>query len=209
MLIKNTAIHHTGGLGADRYAPTSHLTAENIDAAHRAEWNFKSALDRYGGYNVFIDRSGKTTQFRLIGEETAAQKGFNRDVFSVCFAGNFNINPTTGRQVDTPSVEQVLAFKRLMSALIEGKESGMKLAADTEVKLSVLRTYPHRHFNNTDCYGTALDDEWARQLIIDFMGERITLLEKVITLLIEVFSKMKKVGRFGAASVDCKDAARG
>src|SRR3990167_9285095 len=83
---KYFCIHHVGGLDADIYASTQRFIAENVNQAHKARWNFKSEIGWYGGYNFFINSKGEITQFRKIGEETAAQKGYNQngEVISVC-----------------------------------------------------------------------------------------------------------------------------
>src|SRR3990167_8541827 len=132
-------IHHTGGLLANNYASTKLLTAETINKAHKERWNFQDLLTGYfGGYNFYIDYQGNTTQFRAIGSQTAAQKGYNQDgqVISICFAGNFN------KGVDTPSAEQIASFRRLTGELPKIKFQNIK---------------PHRYFTgSTECFGSGL-----------------------------------------------------
>src|SRR3990167_4334029 len=116
--IKELALHHTGGLLNNPFYSSRHFTAEYVNQLHKQRWNFKSSLGKNGGYNLFYELDGKRTQFRAIGEETAAQKGHNFDVISVCFAGNFIKNPE-GKWVDAPSLAQLIAFKNDLIALLE------------------------------------------------------------------------------------------
>src|SRR3990167_4834981 len=144
------AWHHVGGLGNNPYASTLHLKAEEIDGAHRWRWNFQSSYTKlYGGYNFFIDREGKITQFRAVGEETAANKGHNQngEVISICFAGNFDIDPISAKAVDIPTSQQVHAAKILNDYL------------------PVVPNKPHRFFNSTNCYGKSLNDGWIYDIL--------------------------------------------
>lgn len=117
--IKFIAMHHAGGLGTDRYASTQDLTAQHINNAHRARWDFLSSLGHYGGYSFFIDKNGYITQFRAIGEETAAQIGHNFDTVSICIAGNFV--KKNGVPIDIPTEAQKRTTCKLLSALTGGK----------------------------------------------------------------------------------------
>lgn len=142
---KKIAIHHTGGLGADKYASTQHLTAENIDAAHMARFDMLSTMMRWGGYNFFIEKDGKVTQFRAIGEETAAVKGwnFNGICISICLAGNFL------KGVDSPTPQQIASLKDLYGKLPKVPRGDI---------------VPHRALQQTECYGD-LPDSWARDIL--------------------------------------------
>lgn len=70
---------------------------------HRKQWNFKSSLGFFGGYNYEVAANGSIKQFRADGERTAAQYQpydgitYTNDgrVLSICLDGNFDIeNPT-------------------------------------------------------------------------------------------------------------------
>src|SRR3990167_3149446 len=167
--IRNIVVHHTGGLGWDSLVSTQHLTAEQVDQAHKERWNFKSRLGRYGGYNVYIDKEGKVTQFREIGEETAAQLGHNFDSFSICLAGNFSINSfdTNAGIVDKPTDKQIATLKFILISVFENKlnMAGLKVAPDTVLDFSPHRIYPHRFFQGTSCYGMSLADDWAKKMV--------------------------------------------
>src|SRR3990167_10283406 len=115
-------VHHTGGLANNPLASTKLFTADTIDKAHQARWNYKSSLGYFGGYNFFIDAWGNITQFRAIGEETMAQKGFNfsGEAISICLAGNFT------KGVDTPSELQIKAFQELAKQLPKVKFNDIK-----------------------------------------------------------------------------------
>lgn len=140
------AVHHTGGLGTNKYASTQHLTAENIDVAHMQRFDMLSTMRRWGGYHLFIEKNGKITQFRALGEESAAVKGWNQGgiCISVCLAGNFL------KGVDTPTSEQIKSLKELFAVL---------------PKVPPQNIVPHRALQNTtECYGD-LPDNWARNLL--------------------------------------------
>src|SRR3990167_671715 len=144
-------VHHSGGMGNDDTASSQHLTVEDVNQAHKARWDFKSSLGWYVGYHFFVEASGRVTQCRSISEETAAQKGYNQNgiAISVCLAGNFTKRPD-GIWVDTPTPKQKNALQ----------EIGMKFPQVKDWNI-----VPHRALQSTQCYGTALNDAWARETI--------------------------------------------
>jgi len=139
-------VHNTGGLGINARVSTQHLTPEAIDRAHKDRFGMLSTLGHWGGYNFYIESNGALTQFRAIGEETAAQRGHNFDgeTISVCLAGNFT------KGVDVPTKAQIEMLRALYEALPQVPASSI---------------VPHRLLQSgTDCYG-ALPDDWARQIL--------------------------------------------
>ena len=88
------------------------LQLESVDNFHREkDWGggwkqpHPSELGYYVGYNLFTEGTGETTQCRVIGEETIANKGHNCagsndcDAISHCFAGYFKVEDMTAMQV--------------------------------------------------------------------------------------------------------------
>src|SRR5687767_8209126 len=112
--IRWIGIHHSGGIGNRYYASSQYLTANDVNNAHRQRWpNFPSELNgMFMGYNFFIDVTGKITQGRYIGEETAAQKGSNKNTISICLAGNFS--KYQGEPVDVPKLAQINSLKEVL-----------------------------------------------------------------------------------------------
>lgn len=64
-----------------------------------------SELEWWVGYNIFTEATGDTTQTRIVGEETIANKGHNCagtkdcDAISHCFAGYFAVENMTDMQI--------------------------------------------------------------------------------------------------------------
>ena len=189
-------LHHAGGLGLDNFVSTKHLTAENINQAHQARWNYPDPMTgKFGGYNFFIGSLGEITQFRAIGSETMAQKGynFNGQVISVCLAGNFNKHSITGKMVDEPTSEQVNALRGLYKAITEQK--GISIAPYNIV--------PHRFFSQTDCFGSGLSDNWARNTILD-RNTQLTIIQQMIAELFDLIRKLK-AKQLGGGSTPCNE----
>lgn len=212
--IRNIAIHHSGGVGNNNYASSFNLTWEQVNAAHKARWNFPSEHieNSYGGYNFIYDpKTGFFHQFRAIGEETAAQIGYNFDTVSVCIIGNYSINPKTGFSVDilTPRTEENIA--KFVLNLISG-EHGYLIKPGTKIELSTSRVFPHRHYQpSTECYGTALSNSWIQDVLakyskVETSGElrrRNALMREIERLLLKVArlrEKLKVQERLGGAS---------
>jgi len=180
--ITSICIHHSGGLGNNYNAMTQHLNAQDIDNAHKERWGMKSSLGYFGGYNFFIDKNGKYTQFRAIGEETMAQVGHNFDSVSICLAGNFT------KGVDTPTPAQIETLKFIMFSLLEKKHT-FSVFEDTVLDIPWRNVYPHRVLqpNHTECFGNSLPDDWGKKFVIEYLSKKIqvskTLVEAFITLL--------------------------
>ena len=199
--IKNIAIHNTGGYQSSYFASTAHLTASDVDKAHRDRFNMLSSLNQWGGYNFFIDRTGYVTQFRAIGEETAAQKGHNFDTISICLAGNFSKSASTGMLVDIPPSVQTVSLRNLVIGIIEGKHSYV-VAPDTNLALSFARIHPHRYYQpDTECYGSGLADSWCQELFKKYIDLKTRLLQMTLQLL---YARLNAL-RFGSMERSCFD----
>lgn len=86
---------------------------------HKAQWNFKSSMGFYLGYNYEIAKSGFIKQARQEGEQTAAcyQENMNNgQCIHVCLDGNFDI--------EKPAPEQIYALRDLLRGLV--KKYGIK-----------------------------------------------------------------------------------
>lgn len=185
--ILNIAVHHAGGTQADYYASSLHMTPASISEAHRLRWNFPSkyifdvatdgkpigeAKPWYAGYNCIYDpKTRKFTQTRAIGEETAAQIGFNFNTFSLCIIGNYMIKPGSWPRASvdplTAQIEQDVTM--FLHDLIDGNKRGLFVAPDTMISLDVSRVHPHRFYQaGTDCYGTFPSDTYFRDLLITY-----------------------------------------
>lgn len=170
MNIRNIAVHNTGGTQSDPGASSQSMTQKQVNDYHKSKWDFKSDLGRYGGYNFFIEKDGSVTQFRKVGEETAAQYGHNFDTVSICLAGNFSV-----MSMDIPTRAQELALVNIMEWLFQyGKGIQNKVYSvkdGTTFDLDVSRIYPHRLLQvGTECHGLKLKDTWARDLYMKELG---------------------------------------
>lgn len=205
-VMERVAVHHTGGLLYDQHYSSQHFTAEDIDLRHWQKWAFKSRLNRYGGYNLFIDRKGILTQFRVIGEETAAQRGFNLDTISICLAGNFTMKPN-GDAVDKPTFAQIITLQSLLIAIVENRIDKYNLIVDdeTDIDVKLNKIVPHRSLGQTNCYGSYLKDNWARELTYSYFNKKlvsyITILD-LLTKLLDLLMK-SKIRLGGEVRVDC------
>lgn len=166
-------IHHCGGIGFDVLASTKHHTAEMINQAHKARWNFIDPLTgKYGGYNFFITSSGEITQFRALGSETCAQLGFNFNgvAISICLAGNFT------KGVDLPTREQENALRELYKQLPQ---------------VAPYNIVGHRSLTGfTECPGNALKDDWARNIILD-RNTQLSIMLQMLSIMMDILRKMK------------------
>lgn len=91
---------------------------EKVEDLHKSEWNFKSSMGFYTGYNLAI-YNGRIYQFRALGEETVAHRGHNKSKLSVCVYQNF--------ENETISKENTEALKKVYSMLIQVKSVPMYL----------------------------------------------------------------------------------
>ena len=174
-MIRYIAVHHSGGLRNLPYASTQNLSLGEINNAHQSLWpDFISSLGYYVGYNFVILKDGQLIQTRSIGEETAANKNHNFDTISVCLVGNF----TPG--VDIPTFQQTYVLKNLLLNIIEKRLENYKIQSGAVIDVPIENIVPHRYLSPTTCYGSSLNDNWARNLIIEVFQEKISLLQKIV-----------------------------
>lgn len=175
--LKNIAVHHAGGLGNDVYASTRSLTVESINAAHKTRWNFPSSLkDKNGkpwyfGYNVIYDPKDRSfTQGRALGEETAAQYGYNFDTFSICIIGNYMKKPlgSPAGAVDPFDKQIQEDITLFLFDLINGNKRALKVEPGTTLNFAISRVQPHRFFGQTDCYGSYIADSFFRDQLVAY-----------------------------------------
>lgn len=210
--IKNIAIHHFGAPENNLSYKASVLQEADINILHKNRWpDFPSKLSgSFIGYNFIIWPDGTLKQYRYIGEETAAQYGHNKDTISICLAGNF----TKGAEL--PTFEQKMKLKQVISALLDlstiHNPLNFQLLMPFVLDLSKDRIKPHRFYqSNTACYGNALGDNWAEQLIsqnmaqnnnentVNELKEKLSLLQRLLALyqrMLELKSKLA-IGFFG------------
>lgn len=101
-------IHHT----AVSYTKNSDQFNANNNY-HKAQWNFKSSLGYYLGYNYEIAKNGRVSQARKDGETTAAcyQNNMNDGrAIHIALDGNFDS--------EKPTPEQIYALRDLMRKLV-------------------------------------------------------------------------------------------
>ena len=154
MNIKFLALHHVGGIQDNPFASSINTTAEQVNQYHKQKWGFISSLGKYGGYNIYINRTGQWTQFRAIGEETAHTLKYNWVSVGICFAGNFikrNSIP-----IDTPTPEQIMTYKTLAIAFLDNNQTmlnklGVVIAPNTEIKITPTNIHKHSYYQpNTE-----------------------------------------------------------
>lgn len=201
MEIKNIGVHHFAG----------NLTLDQLNAEHKARWeDMPSELrpDLYVGYNFVIWKDGSYTQCRYIGEETCAQKGHNFDTVSICLAGNF----TRGIELPTEQQKNTLAF--LAKAILDKNTHsyGLEVKQGTVINIKPENIFPHRILqpNHTECYGSALSDSWAREVIFkgsqtsintpqyapqgEQISKKMEIIRKLIALYQEQLAQLKRQG---------------
>lgn len=202
--VNNIFIHSFGGLGENPYASTKHLTLSHIDNAHRARGFNRASLGLYVGYNFIIWPDGTWVQARRIGELTAAQTGYNHNSVSICIAGNFDINPSTGKSVDEFTKAQRDALKHLVITLVEGRWAEFELAPETKLVLSGARIWMHRRVADKSCPGNSIPDDYGKNIMVEYYTFRLKLLRELVEAyyqLLRLLPQSQKLG--GAFDFDC------
>lgn len=128
-------VHHTA------YAPNVYQYPL-VNEWHKGRDFPLSTLGSYVGYHYLIEKDGSYTQARAETEGGAHTKGQNFTSIGICLAGDFNNQ--------LPTVNQTITLSRLIHAIRERIPS-----------IPITSIYPHRKFNQTECYGTNLDDNWV------------------------------------------------
>lgn len=203
--IINIAIHNFGPIGNNQLTRSAHLTEKDINESHKGRWpDFPSEFNgSFIGYNVIIYPSGDMKQYRLLGEETAANKGHNLDTFSICLAGNFTVG------VEKPTLEQKMKLKSVLKCLLAGNpvSAGIEVKPWSSWSFERDRIYPHRSLDpKTSCYGNSLTDAWARELVttLDEEIEKNRLWTKILELTRKVLELTRKQ-KLGNARQHCSE----
>ncbi len=142
---------------------------------HKEQWNFKSSLGFYLGYNYEIAKNGRLRQARKDGEETAAcyqGEMNNGQCIHICLDGNFD--------EEKPEASQVFALRDLLKKLVQ--QYGI-------VKENIIF---HRDYANKTCPGKNMDINFIRSLIetVSIEGNNK---DKIVKLLEEVLELTKKL----------------
>lgn len=143
-------VHHS----ADS-SPSDQL--QKIDRYHKSIGFPISTLGFHVGYHYLINHKGLVTCTRADDDEGAHTKGINFESIGICLEGNFD--------EELPTEEQKSSLGKLLVELCQ------------KYKLDVTDIYPHSAFRNTKCYGSKLDDSWARVLYLDYKPD-----DKIFTI---------------------------
>ena len=136
-------IHHSA---VSYFKNADQFKANN--AYHQAQWNFKSSLGFYLGYNYEISSKGIVRQARKDGEQTAAvyQKNMNDGrCIHICLDGNFDI--------EKPTPAEIYALRDLVKRLAKA----YSIPANGIVF--------HRDYAPKTCPGNNVDINFVRGLI--------------------------------------------
>ena len=117
-------VHHGGG-------PFNFREVNNY---HKNLWGFRSSLNYYIGYQLFIEYSGKVYRGRSDNEEGAHTRYHNIGTVGVCLQGNM--------ETGYPTQNQLLTLEKIIR---EYKSKGLKIKM-------------HKDFNFTICPGKHLSD---------------------------------------------------
>lgn len=117
----------------------------------------KSKNGVYCGYHVLIEKDGSSVQARDYEEKGQHVKGENQTSIGIGLSGNFDEEMPTEAQKETLAV----VLKHCMDRF----------------KIPASKIYPHRKFSNTHCYGTNLDDNWAKRILLE---HEINYIKKII-----------------------------
>jgi len=169
-------IHHTA-VSYDKLA--DQFIANNN--YHKAQWNFKSSLGYYLGYNYEIAKNGKVYKAREEGEQTAAayQSDMNNgQCVHIALDGNFDI--------EKPAPAQIYALRDLMRDIV--KRHDIK-------KQNIVF---HRDYANKSCPGGNIEIGFIQSL--SFPNETpqdapalSDIKERIIKLVQELLDLVKKL----------------
>ena len=147
-------VHHAGGTDADPLADSSNFTFEQCNELHRKNFNYISSLGYYIGYHYYIDKYGNVKQGRIDSEDGAHAIGYNSKSIGICLAGNFDLTLSTIAQINA------------LQALLRTKAS--------QYNINPSNVVPHRAVAQKTCYGTKLDESWARNLLKSMVKFKIS-----------------------------------
>ena len=142
--IKRLYIHNT----AVSYNKNPDQFAANNEY-HRKQWNFKSSLGFYLGYNAEIAKDGTLRTARADGEETAAIVGHNTDGLHIALDLNGDM--------ELPTPEQIYSLGKWLA------EKCVKYNIPTS------EIHYHREYANKTCPGKLIPDKWATKLADSFL----------------------------------------
>ena len=210
MKIDYIFVHHFGSTGNDPYAKTQNLTEAEINQHHKSKYDFKSSLGFYIGYSAIIWPDGTLKWYRKIGEELAANRGYNQRSIAICLAGNFT--KLGNGYVEKPTDAQVRSLTAIALTLIMKQGAVWTLIPKVdkiEIDIPIINIKPHRAVSLTSCYGSYLSDSWARDLVISAIQAKLSLLEKLLLLyqkMLELLQRTKLGFRLGSESKSCWDS---
>jgi hypothetical protein len=141
MKITSVMLHHS----AVSYSKNPDQFEANNEY-HKAQWNFKSSMGLYLGYNYEISSAGQVRQARKDGEVTAAcyQKNMNNgQCIHICLDGNFD--------QEKPTPIQIYALRDLIKDLIKKNPT-------------IKNLYGHCQYATKTCPGKNFDLGWARKM---------------------------------------------
>lgn len=150
----------------------------SINNSHKKRWpNFISSMGNHVGYN-FIIQEGEIFQARAVGEETAAQIGFNKKYLSVCIAGDY--------RYDDLSDKDIKAFNKLMTWLNSILNKDLELLEHKELKYSstvcpgpkISKTFLQDYIDNN----TIIDQNETIEKLKEILNKLISILQKLISL---------------------------
>lgn len=162
--IKYICVHHTAvsySKNPDQFKATNEF--------HKQQWNMKSSLGLYGGYNYEIAKEGKVGQFRKDGEETIGAVGHNFDTIHIALDGNYDI--------ELPTEKQKESLKKLLSEKMK------------EYSIPLSNIVPHRKWASKSCFGNLLSDTWASDLVAS--NSLTAQLDNVVKQLIDIRNSIK------------------
>jgi len=185
--LKYKAIHHT-----DVYR-TSTPQLWGVNRYHKKKFNMKSKMGWWVGYNGFFDVDGSFTQTRLIGEETAAVKGHNCDIYENCDAISFCFAMNGFKQV--LNTKQRQGFRDFESGKIKLKT--IDGSYTTIPKLNLERKFHRELQANRTCAGTLMTHEYLDSVLLPHTqkediinGEKIKELQSELDKLRKLYKNL-------------------
>jgi N-acetyl-anhydromuramyl-L-alanine amidase AmpD len=97
-------LHHT-------VSKRDNTSIHDVNAWHKARWNWRSSMGHYMGYHFLVTGDGKIHQGAKPTEQRAHTIGYNDKAIGVCLTGNF--------ETEKPSEKQLESLKKLLKKLME------------------------------------------------------------------------------------------
>ena len=196
----------------DLYRSTRDLTLQQINNGHRDRWpDFPSELrpDLHVGYTGVIFPDGSWVQTRFVGEETAAVYRNNLDTVSFCLVGNFSKKPNN-EVVELPTDLQLNRVCELTEAVLSNnpvvmEAAGIKVKSGTTISTSLPNVRPHRYWQQTQCYGSALPDDFAINAMRKLLERKIKILEQMVMIYMAIAKLLsqRSVTPAGGSAMSC------